>query len=51
MIANRLEQLQRELNKRLNKGNLMSQEDEDIETSKKISEKIAKLVNDGLVNV
>ncbi|TNV83147.1 hypothetical protein FGO68_gene9498 [Halteria grandinella] len=51
MIANRLEQLQRELNKRLNKGNLTSQDDEDIETSKKISDKIAKLVNDGLVNV
>lgn len=51
MIANRLEQLQRDLNKRLNRGNLTSQEDEDIETSKKISDKIAKLVNDGLVNV
>lgn len=51
MIANRLEQLQKELNKRLNKGNIQSQDDDDVENSKKIADKISKLVSDGLVNV
>jgi hypothetical protein len=40
LIQSRLEQLQKELNKRLNKGNISTQDDENEENSKKIADKI-----------
>lgn len=42
--------MQRDLNKRLGKGNL-SHEEEDAENSKKITERIATMLSDGMVNV
>lgn len=42
--------MQRDLNKRLGKGNL-SHEEEDAENSKKITERIAAMLSDGMVNV